>query len=279
MEKKRVIRDVTGLQEMFFHDFGPRAYSAVDQAAVNGTDTVVLSHLYPFSFCSCMGFDERYLSVSALQEEGLIHKKIIPYGKNHALLMEAYENYGFTYEFAAFCFLDWVRMDATAQLFADTEHTTDWKKWRDVLQKFPSEGGYDVKSHEKEILENCFARFILDQQWKKLHRYARVKKLSLIGRIPFCAGISSCEGWWNQGLFHGNKYDWNRLMEQPSLFTDRILTAAVNYDGILLEDAGDILNHRTEFRILQEIIRKNSPSLILYSQDRQVMNFLMEVQS
>lgn len=266
--------DVNGLPEMKISDFGPRAWAGVDALSEKGAEYALLPSLSPASFDSALGFDLQYLSIAALQKEGLLKERVIPVSRKKEAVHEAYMNYGMQYDLAAFCFLDWVRTDATAELFASLTGTADWKAWPDEMKHFPEQGNFDLKPYQEEMLEAGFQRFILDRQWQQLHRHAQTKHVSLIGQIPFCEGEDSAAGWWNPFLYIGRKYDWSELMKMPSVFTDYILSAGKNYDVLLLKDAQDILSHREEFRSLHETIHRNNPGLVLLSEDREVMTFL-----
>lgn len=63
-------------------------------------------------------------------------------------------------------------------------------------------------------------------------------------------------------------------MKMPSVFTDYILSAGKNYDGLLLKNAQEILSHQQEFKSMYEVIHRNSPELLLLSVDPEVMSFL-----
>ena len=274
MEKKRVIQDVTGLPQMKIPDFGPRAYAEADALAEKGIKYVLVPVLSPASFYSSLGFDLQYLSIPSLQKEGLVREKLVPVYKKKEAMHEAYQNYGLQYDLASFCFLDWVRTDVTAEVFASVTGTTDWKKWPGEMEHFPEEGSFDLKPYEDQMLEAGFRRFIIGRQWQQLHRYARTKHVSLIGQIPFCEEEDSAAGWWNPSVYKEKGYAWTELMKMPSVFTDYILSAGKNYDGLLLKNAQEILSHQQEFKSMYEVIHRNSPELLLLSVDPEVMSFL-----
>ncbi len=71
-----------------------------------------------------------------------------------------------------------------------------WQTWEDPLRLRDPEALADARETLADTISFfCFQQYKFDEQWNKLHAYAKEKKIRIIGDIPFYAALDSVDVW------------------------------------------------------------------------------------
>lgn len=168
----------------------------------------------PYQPVSSFALNPYFIDLEDLIERGLVTRQEVEsfdYGQDLThidygalydgrweILKEAYVRFKGDEDYKAYCQkeADWLQDYAlymTLKQFNDGKSWMDWPEGyrnRDpkALQAFIDEKGHYLDFY-------CFQQFILDQQWKKLHAYAKSQGIQIIGDIPFYCAMDSCDTW------------------------------------------------------------------------------------
>ena len=210
-------------------DFGEDAFRFIDWLKKENYSYWQILPLNPIgpgnspymSTCS-QAIDKRYISLTKLEEMGLI--KNVPEHYSHTTCVDyididkfksywlklAFEKYRKTSMSEMKEFVkknEWVKVFATFVTFQnmfkgeDEEVTIHWNEWpheyRDyfVNHKLPPRN----KKDEIELIE--FEQWIASKQWEELLEYARSKKVKIIADMPFYVGFDSIDVWLHRDEF------------------------------------------------------------------------------
>ena len=168
----------------------------------------------PYQPVSSFALNPYFIDLEDLIERGLVTRQEVEsfdygqdlthidygalYNGRWEILKEAYVRFKGDEDYKAYCQkeADWLQDYAlymTLKQFNDGKSWMDWPEGyrnRDpkALQAFIDEKGHYLDFY-------CFQQFILDQQWKKLHAYAKSQGIQIIGDIPFYCAMDSCDTW------------------------------------------------------------------------------------
>ncbi|MGI6644907.1 MAG: 4-alpha-glucanotransferase [Bacilli bacterium] len=205
-------------------DFGPRAYQFIDLLEENGLDLWQILPLNPLGYgnspyqpYSSKAIDEIYISLTQLQRDKLLPKRIATFHPKSVrvdytevrmfklpYLRKAYEK--FIKEnrrgFKAFKKRNpWVYNYALFITFKKHNYDALWLYWPIEFKDYPLHKNLDLSYFEEEIEFNMWLQFIAYKQWQKLHRYAKKHGINLVGDIPIYVGIDSVDVWENRDTF------------------------------------------------------------------------------
>lgn len=111
-------------------------------------------------------------------------------------------------EFTAFCSAqeDWLAPFALHQTLSRKLHSSEWYKWPDPYKyrKVRAIAAFS-KQYRDEILAVKWQQFIFFKQWDNLRQYAKRKKVSFIGDLPYYPDYKAHELWESPSLFQLDK--------------------------------------------------------------------------
>ncbi|NLT72952.1 MAG: 4-alpha-glucanotransferase [Chloroflexi bacterium] len=77
-----------------------------------------------------------------------------------------------------------------------------WPEWPTSLVRRDPDALADQRAHLKEEIDyHVYAQFLFEEQWQRLHEYARKRGISIIGDLPIFVGHDSADVWSHQELF------------------------------------------------------------------------------
>ena len=206
-------------------DFGPSAYDFIDFLADSGQKLWQMLPLgptgygdSPYQTLSAFGGNPALISPELLIQEKLLDQKkiemkkfdlsrvdynaVIPYKLD--LLRQAYQNFKqnpkhpLQEKFEQFCQKEVAWLDDFILFFALKAHHKErsWTEWPKALRMRQSKAleSYRRKLHD-ELQEYRFIQFIFFDQFEKLHTYAKIKGIDLIGDIPIFVAHDSSDVW------------------------------------------------------------------------------------
>ncbi len=224
----------------------------------------------PYQSASSYALDELYISLEDLKKKGLIRiikpyvgdKGRVNYNKAREYkieyLREAYNN--FIKDKKNLDLLNKfkkkqtrIREFAIYKVLNELNHLNSWNEW--TIKEIDNKHLVDV---DFEI----FKQYILLNQWDAIHKYAKKKKVDIIGDVPFYVGFNSADVYFNKEFFLLDKkynptlvagvppdyysedgqlwgnpiYNWDYLKEKNfSLLFERLLNASKIYDVVRLD--------------------------------------------
>lgn len=200
-------------------DFGPEAYRFIDlliKAGMRQWQILPLNPLgyghSPYQPYSSYAMDEIYISLEALQQQGLIKsvRSFHPKAKQvdyeairefkEAYLKEAFAAFKETKKYRAFIEESWVKPYANFRALKKSCGGAEWLAWPDEYKQGHQAVTLNSQQQE-EVRYQCFLQYILDQQWDRLKQAANKKGISILGDMPFYVGMDSADVWNNQDYF------------------------------------------------------------------------------
>lgn len=265
-------------------DFGKEAYQFVDLLAKAGFSLWQILPLNPIGYghspyqpYSSFALDEQFISLDLLHKEGLLpfvppfHQgdEKVAYEDVRAfklpLLRKAFEKDSALHPYALAGYASknpWVRDWALFSMF-HRRYPMSWSDWPKEARDYLKERKPLDKETKKDVSFEIWLQKKAYEQWKKLHKYANGKGISIIGDIPFYVGFDSCDVWSELNGFlideetyspsfiagvppdyfsatgqrWGNPiYDWDRLKATDfAMLKKRILLNSKVYDIIRLD--------------------------------------------
>ncbi|WP_051305660.1 4-alpha-glucanotransferase [Desulfogranum mediterraneum] len=96
----------------------------------------------------------------------------------------------------------WVADYALFQALKERYNHAPWTSWPEEICQFRKTALARARLElANEIAYFTFEQFLFYSQWEKLHRYARKKKIHIIGDLPIYVAGDSADVWANQELF------------------------------------------------------------------------------
>ena len=81
----------------------------------------------------------------------------------------------------------------------------DWTKWPEAVKRRTPKALRELADRiEEHVGFQKFQQFLFDEQWTKLHDYAKGKGIEILGDMPIFVSADSADVWANQGLFDLN---------------------------------------------------------------------------
>ncbi|MCA9879452.1 MAG: 4-alpha-glucanotransferase, partial [Thermomicrobiales bacterium] len=84
----------------------------------------------------------------------------------------------------------------------DAHESAAWNTWpAELAQRQPAALAAASELHRAAIAFHRFTQFLVDRQWKEVHRYANDCGVQIMGDIPIFVAYDSADVWANQDLF------------------------------------------------------------------------------
>jgi len=84
----------------------------------------------------------------------------------------------------------------------DANEGAAWETWEEKLRIYDKKA---VEEAKKEYKESClfyeYVQFEFNEQWNKLHEYAKSKNIKIIGDIPFYVSLDGADAWSHKEVF------------------------------------------------------------------------------
>lgn len=232
-----VLCHVTSLpSEYGVGDFGKSARDFIDFLEKNNIDTWQILPLAKTNRCNCpygtmssFTFDEMFIDPEDLLSKGYIKKKDLTVLKSLSnsekvdyktvksekdrLIREAYSNIedSFKDKLRSIFEMDYdLRSFAYYTVLLAKLKVGDWRVVpREYLNKESDEYKKFIKENEDELLLQVFAQTMLDNEWKKIKKYANDRNIKIIGDVPIYSEVNSVDVFENPQIY---KLDPNTFM-------------------------------------------------------------------
>lgn len=176
----------------------------------------------PYQSFSAFAGNPYFIDLSTLIEEGLISAEdcsevfwgasadCVDYGAlyegRREVLHTAYRNskHKETEAFSEFCEKNayWLKDYALFMAIKDSLGGQPWQTWEIPLRLHEEEALAEAeKKLSEEIDYYMFCQYKFDEQWKRLHAYAKEKGIAIIGDIPLYMAMDSADVWSHHDLF------------------------------------------------------------------------------
>jgi 4-alpha-glucanotransferase len=248
-----VLLHVTSLPSAFgIGDLGPDAYQWIDflvrarqrywqvlplgPPAARGENS-------PYQAASAFAGNPLFISPALLVEDGWLDALDVgaapasPAGRvdyaavaraKRALFERAYERFaarGKSAEFDAFCAAHAAWLDPFARFRAIAERHPDapWWEWPEPHRSAGGGGPAALAGDlEAVVRREKFIQFLFDEQWTRLHAYAREKGVQILGDLPFYVDAESADVWSRRDLFKLDEAGRARVVAgvPPDAFSD-----------------------------------------------------------
>lgn len=262
-------------------DFGKYSYQFVDMLQKTKITIWQILPLNPLGYgnspyqpYSSYAGDELYISLDALEAEGLIHKPL-PFQKKStqidyqrvreykkSYLEEAFQQFKPTKAYQNFVKAEWVYEYGVFLALKKQNNLICWNEWPEEQKNWIIDKKYDLTPLKENIEYEMFLQYLFFDQWMKLKNYANKRGVQIMGDIPFYVGIDSLDVWTNQNCFlldadskptfvagvppdyfsatgqrWGNPiYDWDYLREQKFQFwVDRLAYCDKMFDIVRID--------------------------------------------
>ncbi len=205
-------------------DFGPSAYKFINLIAKTGAKIWQILPLNPLGYgnspyqpYSSKAFDELYISLELLSDEGLLPTNIKPFNEDADRIdYDAVRQYKMPYLLMAYNkffalkkrgYYTWQKENAWVYNYAvfralkTNNYQRLWTEWPKEQKEWIKNHKFDIKPFEKDINFTMWLQYIAYQQWMKLRKYANKKGVKIMGDIPIYVGIDSDDVWTNQDAF------------------------------------------------------------------------------
>jgi 4-alpha-glucanotransferase len=213
--------------------FNAEAYHFVDLLAAGGFKLWQILPLNPLGYghspyqpFSSFAFDDLYIDLDALTEEGYL-EAVPPFHQDSDKILyeevKAYKDHFLRLAYdaqmakqphclEAFVLANpWVKDWAAFILYKKRNSMASWDTWPLAMQDWIKTRPAFLKNDLYDYNYEIWLQMTLYRQWDKLHSYANSKGISIIGDIPFYVGFDSCDVWANQSTFL-----LDQLTHQPS---------------------------------------------------------------
>lgn len=197
-------------------DFGKEAYRFVDLLSEAGFSLWQILPLNPIGYghspyqpYSSFAFDEQFISLDALFEEGLLRKvprfrdasEKVAYEEVRAFklpyLRQAFEKDFLAHPYVLNQFVQrhrWVKDWAKFSMF-HRRYPMSWSEWPEEARDALKNGKRLSKEDARDVKFEIWLQKKAYEQWRKIHEYAKGKGIAIIGDIPFYVGFDSCDVW------------------------------------------------------------------------------------
>jgi 4-alpha-glucanotransferase len=203
-------------------DFGPEAYTFIDQLATSGMTLWQVLPLNPLGYghspyqpYSSKAMDELYLSFAGLVEAGLLKKLPPPFNPKanrvdydavrtykDPYLREAFHHFKPSFAYQQFLTNHpWVETYAIFMTFKSLHQLQMWSTWQKEFKTWVHHRSLDLSPYQSEIRYHQFLQFMLYTQFMALRDYAHRQGIKIVGDIPIYVGIDSVDVWTNQTQF------------------------------------------------------------------------------
>ncbi|KAL0432026.1 UNVERIFIED_CONTAM: 4-alpha-glucanotransferase, chloroplastic/amyloplastic [Sesamum radiatum] len=96
----------------------------------------------------------------------------------------------------------WLEDAAYFAAIDDTLNTFSWYDWPDPLKNRHLSALEEIYQSKKEFIDIFIAQqFLFQRQWQKVHDYARMKGINIMGDMPIYVGYHSADVWANKKQF------------------------------------------------------------------------------
>ncbi|KAK4430625.1 4-alpha-glucanotransferase, chloroplastic/amyloplastic [Sesamum alatum] len=96
----------------------------------------------------------------------------------------------------------WLEDAAYFAAIDDTLNTFSWYDWPDPLKNRHLAALEEIYQSKKEFIDIFIAQqFLFQRQWQKVHDYARMKGINIMGDMPIYVGYHSADVWANKKHF------------------------------------------------------------------------------
>ncbi|KAK4411606.1 4-alpha-glucanotransferase, chloroplastic/amyloplastic [Sesamum angolense] len=96
----------------------------------------------------------------------------------------------------------WLEDAAYFAAIDDTLNTFSWYDWPDPLKNRHLAALEEIYQSKKEFIDIFIAQqFLFQRQWQKVHDYARMKGINIMGDMPIYVGYHSADVWANKKQF------------------------------------------------------------------------------
>ncbi|MCB0075516.1 MAG: 4-alpha-glucanotransferase, partial [Caldilineaceae bacterium] len=96
----------------------------------------------------------------------------------------------------------WLDDYALFMALKDAHESAAWNTWpAELAQRQPAALAAASELHRAAIAFHRFTQFLVDRQWKEVHRYANDCGVQIMGDIPIFVAYDSADVWANQDLF------------------------------------------------------------------------------
>jgi len=198
--------------------FGPEAKEFVDLSRSAGFQIWQILPLNPLGYgnspyqpYSSNAMDDLYISLTVLQREGLIQRKIPSFHKKaewidyeavrafrESYLREAFSRFVPDEDYGAFVGQKWVQDYAAFMTFKKKNDLKCWNEWENPEEKnypYLKEKPVLSEEDEKEMKYQMFLQYELYVQWNRLKKYANGAGIEIMGDVPFYVGVDSVDVW------------------------------------------------------------------------------------
>ncbi|KAL0424434.1 UNVERIFIED_CONTAM: 4-alpha-glucanotransferase, chloroplastic/amyloplastic [Sesamum radiatum] len=111
----------------------------------------------------------------------------------------------------------WLEDAAYFAAIDDTLNTFSWYDWPDPLKNRHLAALEEIYQSKKEFIDIFIAQqFLFQRQWQKVHDYARMKGINIMGDMPIYVGYHSADVWANKKQF--------LLVSSPFINTEKSLS-------------------------------------------------------
>ncbi len=181
----------------------------------------------PYQPYSAFAGNPYFISLEDLIEEGLLEwddvngvdfgddQEKVDYGKLYEnrfdVLKIAYENFiekGETKEFEAYKKKEkyWLEDFCLYLAIKQEQEGKSWLEWPKDLRTRDKKALQKAAEENKDVIEfQEFLQFKFDEQWEKLHKYAKKKNVKIIGDLPFYTAMDSADVWSHPESFQMDK--------------------------------------------------------------------------
>ncbi len=267
-------------------DFGASAFTFIDLIKSAGFGLWQILPLNPLGYgnspyqpYSSFAIDEQFADLDELLEMGLLDEieevkpleNKVRYDEVKAFKMKylrlAFERFikrkGAKEELDAFEQAHPWAKDWSVFMMYKRAYPSSWNAWPEEIKGWIKTRPALPEKEEHERQFETFIQLVLYRQWDKIHAYAKLKGIKIIGDVPFYVGYDSVDVWANQQVFLLNKetlepdfiagvppdyfsatgqrwgnpiYDWDYLEKTDFFFIEnRIHLNAALYDIIRLD--------------------------------------------
>jgi len=118
---------------------------------------------------------------------------------------------------------NWLEDYALFMALKDAHHGAAWNTWpQELVQRQPAALAAARDEHRDALAFHRFTQFLVDRQWKEVHRYANDHGVQIMGDIPIFVAYDSADVWANQDLFRLSPQGLPRDVAgvPPDAFTD-----------------------------------------------------------
>lgn len=117
----------------------------------------------------------------------------------------------------------WLEDSAYFAAIDDSLRTVSWFEWPDPLKNRHLAALEEIYQSKKHFIDVFIAKqFLFQRQWQKVHQYAQIKGVSIMGDMPIYVGYHSADVWANKKYFLLNRRGFPRLVSgvPPDAFSE-----------------------------------------------------------